>query len=453
MGQHHSHPPLSTAVACAEKDAHAEVLARLRGYDDNMRRGETSRYSPLQLLTTELSPEQLDDPSLMEKIGTPGMTAELWLTEKSAYRSKGKDFYLQVFDLCHSGVWYAACSEYPCCRCGFINMSDEMNDDEDVVLRAVISGKRHLEKKVMSRASERLRKNKSFFLVVLKQDVTQFALASDSLKNDADFVLAAVKKDGHLLRHASRRLRGNEECVKTAVTTTPEALKYALEGLNQSPACLAAAGIWKARTGPQGIFSVKFSLGQDGPTSTYATTVGLKLASHCDLGKLKMYFQSPLWTVSCDPYFTNLQWPCRGTVETCSVVNADSNGGPTNSSCWRYNFRQHQRICRQSGGFMIQVQEGSGLGKGQELETDMAQLESLKIFRVIQGTEEFIFDRSYWKSGRKIKEKDKPGDRLRDFNEEDADKVSTAVHNWLQSEQKLLAMETIELPHYKIDCT
>jgi len=37
-----------------------------------------------------------------------------------------------------------------------------------------------------------------------------------------------------------------------------------------------------------------------------------------------------------------------------------------------------------SGGFMVQVQERSGLGLGQKIETDMARIAKLKVFRIFQ---------------------------------------------------------------------
>jgi len=81
---------------------------------------------------------------------------------------------------------------------------------------------------------------------------------------------------------------------------------------------------------------------------------------------------------------------------------------------------------------MIQVQESGDLGKGQIIETDMTQLESLKIFRVVQGRKK-PYD-SY-----------EGPDEDRAFDDEDAAMVSTAVEKWLQTDKKNLETETIEL--------
>merc|ERR1712023_601216 len=87
---------------------------------------------------------------------------------------------------------------------------------------------------------------------------------------------------------------------------------------------------------------------------------------------------------SCDPDYTNVAWPCRGSDE-CTKKACKPDGTPTALSCWRYSFRNHMRICWMSGGFMIQLVELEGLGKGQIIEADMARLQGIKVFKLIQN--------------------------------------------------------------------
>merc|ERR1719198_1916154 len=101
--------------------------------------------------------------------------------------------------------------------------------------------------------------------------------------------------------------------------------------------------------------------------------------------ELDIYFPPAFSKSSCDPNFTDASWPCRGTAACCSKQNCLPDGTPTNSSCWRYSFRHHQKVCKATGGFMIQINESTGLSAGQEIETEMAALEGLKIFVVQQG--------------------------------------------------------------------
>merc|ERR1712079_853390 len=147
-----------------------------------------------------------------------------------------------------------------------------------------------------------------------------------------------------------------------------------------------------------------------------------------------MYFPSAFCKESCDPNFTDLSWPCRGTTHTCTLANTKADGSPTDQSCWRYSFRHHQRICRESGGFMLQVEEADGLGKGQQIETSMADLERLKIFRVKQGI--YAHGDTTWG----IDQYDP-----RSFDYKDADQISHAIQSWLHGCRSNMKMETIEL--------
>merc|ERR1719215_1637966 len=105
-----------------------------------------------------------------------------------------------------------------------------------------------------------------------------------------------------------------------------------------------------------------------------------------------------------------------------------SDNRPAPDSCWRFSFREHQHICKQSGGFMLQIVEAQmecdddwegvvyKLGNGQKIETLMAHQESLKVFRIWQGV------------GRESHSSQ--GFRDRPFDDDDADYVASVVQRW-----------------------
>jgi len=106
------------------------------------------------------------------------------------------------------------------------------------------------------------------------------------------------------------------------------------------------------------------------------------------LKNFKTYNPNAWCKKSCDPDFTNMAWPCRGTLTTCQLpesdnlkTGADGKDKPHSASCWRFAFRFHQSECEATTGFMIQVEEDQGLGDGQKIETAMAKEVGLKVFR------------------------------------------------------------------------
>merc|ERR1719310_2309213 len=187
-------------------------------------------------------------------------------------------------------------------------------------------------------------------------------------------------------------MRDCKEVVIAAVQSSPEALKFAgsaLDGsdLRQDPECWQAAGLWGSKGAAyemtqKAIFSVRFGL--DKKKSSYSTEVALRVRKNSYLCEFEFYNPNAFCKKSCDPQFTNIQHPCRGTTDTCDMELALRSGEPSLHSCWRYSFRQHQKSCRLSNGFMVQVQESGGLGQGQEIETGMAMQEKLKVFRLVQ---------------------------------------------------------------------
>merc|ERR1712008_636548 len=56
-------------------------------------------------------------------------------------------------------------------------------------------------------------------------------------------------------------------------------------------------------------------------------------------------------------------------------------GKPCPTTCWRVSFRFHQEESQKTNGYMVQVEEFSGLGQGQKIETMMAIQVGLKVFR------------------------------------------------------------------------
>jgi len=261
------------------------------------------------------------------------------------------------------------------------------------------------------------------------------------LNSDKELVLSSIReKDGNALGCASDSMRSNKQVVIAAVSKTPAALKFALEHLNQDPDCLKAAGLWSGseqarHTGMRSekcLYPIKFSLAAT--SSTYATVVTLALKNHIDLGTFEMYFPSAFMKESCDADFTNTSHPCRGQVNgpgACQLRHYPTNllglardGNPTSASCWRFSWRHHAQKCKDSGGFVAQVEEcfpsedGKGvvhlLGNGQQIETDISLKMKLKLFRVRQGV-------LIAKNGL---------ERPRPFDTQDADAVSKEIMKW-----------------------
>lgn len=191
---------------------------------------------------------------------------------------------------------------------------------------------------------------------------------------------------------------------------------------------------------------MRFSLGES--CSSYATQVAIVLKAHPEMGQFATYFPSAFEKDSCDPNFTDFDWPCRGTCTTCVMREALRTGKPSIASCWRYSFRWHQQLCKDSRGFMLQIEEFSRdvstdtgrrktanelqyvLGAGQKIETAMAQELNLKIFRIRQG--------ACWNDNANCVDK-------RPFTALDADKVATAVLNWYSNGAQEQDEENIKL--------
>jgi len=213
-------------------------------------------------------------------------------------------------------------------------------------------------------------------------------------------VLAAVKRNGRALEFASDDMTADKEVVLAAVRTTPTSLKYASaqKGLNQDHDCLKASGLWDnyrrtyARK-EQLTLSVRFSLARN--STEYATNFAIFLKRNYYLREFQAYNPNAWCKDSCDPIFTDIKHPCRGTNITCGftetqnlVKTRDGKKRPANQCCWPYSFRFHLEESKATNGLMIQVQEQHGLGDGHKIETEMAQQAGVKIFRTTTDSED-----------------------------------------------------------------
>jgi len=234
-----------------------------------------------------------------------------------------------------------------------------------------------------------LKSDGEIVLAAVKSRGYALQFASDTLKSDGEIVLAAVKDEGDALQYAADNLRSDKEVVHAAVKQRGAALQYAKDGLNQDPEFLKAAGLFDeeehkeyART-EKATLSVKFSLAEQ--STPYATEFAKFMKSDDFLKNFKTYNPNAWCKDSCDPDFTDINHPCRGSLHTCGFLesqNLDSvTKRPCKKTCWRFAFRFHQQESKDTNGFMIQVEEQSGLGDGQKIETEMAREVGLKVFR------------------------------------------------------------------------
>jgi len=175
-----------------------------------------------------------------------------------------------------------------------------------------------------------------------------------------------------------------------AVTQHGPSLQYAKGSLNQDADCLKAAGLWDKTVQDmvysrleRATFSMKFSLSEQ--STPYASEFALAMRRDPFLKHFKTYNPNAWEKESCDPNFTDIQHPCRGTLATCQIPESDNlttgTNRPCDTSCWRFAFRFHLDESKSTNGFMIQVEETEGLGHGQKIETEMAKDVNLKIFR------------------------------------------------------------------------
>jgi len=200
--------------------------------------------------------------------------------------------------------------------------------------------------------------------------------------------LSAVRKDGVALEHAADTLKADKEIVLAAVTQFGDnVLRFARGGLNQDPDCLRAAGLMDAEDKvharvERATMSVKFSLADTGGIFAYASQFQKRLKRDPFLSNFRTFFPNAWCKSYCadDPDFSSLENPCRGTLDTCKFPRemnlklVDNKEKPGENCCWRFGFQFHLQESKGTGGFMIQVEEVGGLGKGQMRETEYKKL-------------------------------------------------------------------------------
>ena len=96
--------------------------------------------------------------------------------------------------------------------------SDDLKDNEEVVLAAVIKSESTNSWKSFSFASERLRNDPGMAMAAIAKDYRALQYASDEIKDNKDFIITLIK-DGYsyILQFASERLRNDKEVVIEAV--------------------------------------------------------------------------------------------------------------------------------------------------------------------------------------------------------------------------------------------
>ena len=140
------------------------------------------------------------------------------------------------------------------------------------------------------------------------------------------------------------------------------------------------------------VLSTRFSLGLKSSPHATQFTVSLKQHPYVQNSNFIVYSPNAYQKDSCDPQWTRLEWPCRGTQGTCRMKQSSlRTGTPQLGSCWRYSFRYQLEEAKRLGGFMIQVvdldeQCHHQRGKGQRIETEMAKEVGTKIFRSYEPT-------------------------------------------------------------------
>lgn len=241
--------------------------------------------------------------------------------------------------------------------------------------------------------------------------------AAETLRADREIVLAAVENEGKALEFASLALRGDREVVEKAVMSDPSAIKHVSEPLKPNdPELLRLAGMLRVVGSPESltaasaepclaprrrpvVMSVKY--GFTPKASDTSSSMYLALEQNPGLHLYNPNVVSKGFCGWSKRRITDMSWPCRGDCRRTFLGNChgpclpSGNAAPTDRSCWRYSFRWHLQDAKSKGGFMLQIVERSengGLdgqyefGKGQEIETKMAEIVRIKTFRVYVKT-------------------------------------------------------------------
>ena len=333
-----------------------------------------------------------------------------------------------------------------------------LRQDEQIVLAAV----QQIDS-ALKFASKELRADKDVVLTALvlstiqDEDDIALAYASEELRNDLEIVMAAVEQNGLTLQCVSPQLCQNKEVVLAAIKSNPDARKYANANLRNQRDILIAAGMFFKENS-----STQLIQAQRGSTPTSATKKKLIVTStrltsepkcHSDaINFISMFQESKYITTgnfqlcplpsndqnkknqSCDPQWIDIDHPCRGTQGTCRFDKSLKTGHPSDQSCWRYALRYHLQESKSVGGFMLLLVERGVLfgpqmlGRGQQIEEDIASRVGIKIFRVYRPVNK--------NSGYELW-----------FDTVDVAKVVAAIRQWYDGGCKDMSVCTIHLYH------
>jgi len=175
------------------------------------------------------------------------------------------------------------------------------------------------------------------------------------------------------------------------------------------------------------MLSIPFQLGE--ACTEYSQDFVAALRRDPFLSQFHTYLPYTWCMTSCDPGFADLSHHCRGTNETCKqTVQENREGGqpggkPCKGSCWRVAVRHHQESCKGTNGFMIQIEEGSGLSDGQRIEAILADRLRLKVFRTATVDSR--------------------------FSHHQMAHVSAAVQSWYNNDCRGSGLTSVPLPSYQ----
>jgi hypothetical protein len=306
-------------------------------------------------------------------------------------------------------------------------LSEDLRAEKEVVMAAVQHSGLALQY-----ASDALKADKDVVLAVVNNNAdalqyTTYTTTSSDLRRDKQIWMSLLAQDGNHLAEAPEEYRRDKECVMAAVSSRHESLKYALAGLNQDQDCLVAAGLWDKdynQDAPKIVLSTRFSLSEN--SSATATEFTLLLKEHSyfqEEAGFTIYSPNAFNKSTCDPEWTRMDWPCRGTYSSYQKQDsALKSGKPTAGSCWRYSFRYHLEKSKAQRGFMIQVVEIVAMihlaGQGQRIESVMAAQVGIKVFKVLEP-------------GFSMKGADRFNSRSR-FRQEDIAELAHQIRRWYQ---------------------
>jgi len=268
--------------------------------------------------------------------------------------------------------------------------------------------------------------------------------ATGSVRANGSFILEAVKNNGNVLEFAPHQFREDKEIVLAAVKTTPGSLKFALGNLAHDDDCLAAAELSVTEQAgksdlPLVVMSTPYSVGES--TTSYATEFVLWINQSGFFHQFRVYHPNAGKRETCDPNYTTLSWPCRGTSDTCEKPRYLKVGVPReNECCWRFNFRYHLEKGKNSGGFMIQLagwdelMDTHNLDRGQQIEMEMAEQVGIKVFRVLE-TQDMI----------------DTGDLQLDHRQ--IGKLQRVIKTWLDGNRTDLSIVDVMLPKVDTDAS